>query len=392
MSTEISSIRVFTKKQLANKRVLLRIDANVPVRNGREQEDWRLLSVLPTIQFLQAKGAKIIILSHLGRPEGKVVPDLSLAPVAKHLATLLKKPVQFVPFSKGKRVDDVISSMKSGNVIMLENLRFDPGEDTGSIAFAKQLAHYGDLFVNDGFAVCHRAAASVSVLPKYLPHAAGFLLEKEMKELVTLLQNPKKPLFVLIGGAKVGTKIGVIKTLAKKSFSLALGGSLVVPFLKASGFSVGASVCADADVLLAKRLLRLKNIALPIDVVVAKNARAKSRIALIGDVKKDECIFDLGPETIRFFAVRMLRAKTIVWNGPLGMFEQKPFNKGTEACAKLLAAASKHAHTVCGGGETVEAVRELRLTKKIGWVSTGGGAMLEFLEEKTLPGIRALMK
>lgn len=390
MHTEIPSIRIFTKQQLVHKRVLLRIDANVPVKNGRVQEDWRLLSVLPTIKFLQEKGAKIILLSHLGRPEGKVVPNLSLAPIAKHLAKLLGKSVRFVPVVTGLLVEDAVSSMKSGEVLMLENLRFDPGEDVGDRAFAKQLASYGDVYVNDGFAVCHRAAASVSVLPKYLPHAAGFLLEREILELNVLLQKPKRPVFVIIGGAKVDTKIGVIKVLAEKASALALGGSLSIPFLKASGYSVGASPCRDEDLLIAKKMLRLNNLLLPVDVVVAKNAQAKSHIALVTEVKSDECIFDLGSETLELFAEHTKKAKTIVWNGPLGMFEQKPFNKGTETCAKLVAAASKHAHTVCGGGETVEAIRDLHLLKRIGWVSTGGGAMLEFLEGKKLPGIVSL--
>jgi phosphoglycerate kinase len=379
------------KINLQGRRVLLRVDFNVPLKDGKVIEDRRLKSSLSTIRELKDRGAKVVIAAHLGRPRGRKTAALSLRPVARHLAKLLSLPVAFVPETVGERVERAVEKMKSGSVLMIENLRFNSGEEKNDPRFARALGAFADYYVNDAFASSHRDAASITGVPRYLPSAAGALLLEEVKVLSSLLEKAKKPFFVLIGGAKIETKIGVIKNLAKRANAVALGGSLVAPFLKAKGFPIGRSPALPKDVTLAKRLLRDKKILLPIDVVVAKNPKAKALVRDVSAIGRDEIIYDIGPETIRLYSGLIKKAATIVWNGPLGYFEIPKFSHGTKAIALIFAARSRgKAYGVCGGGETVQAVEERKVADWIDFVSTGGGAMLEFLEGKKLPGLKAL--
>jgi phosphoglycerate kinase len=377
--------------KLRGRRVLLRVDFNVPVKNGRVLEEARLVASLPTINALRERGAKVIVATHLGRPQGRKVASLSLKPVASHLARLLKAPVAFSPEIVGPKTEAASARLRPGGVLMLENLRFDPGEEKNDPRFAKRLAGLADFYVDDAFASAHRPAASISGVPRYLPRAAGLLLLKEVEVLSKLLGKPKRPFLVVIGGAKVETKIGVIRTFARRATAVALGGSLVAPFLKAKGFSVGVSPASAADLAAAKRALGAKNILLPVDVVVAAGPKAKPRVADVADIRSKEVIYDIGPETIRAYAGLVKQARTLVWNGPLGWFEKPCYSHGTKALCLIIAARSRgRAYGVVGGGETIQAVRERGLADWFDWVSTGGGAMLEFLEGKKLPGLEVL--
>lgn len=389
----LPSIRDWKASDFDGKRVLVRVDLNVPLLRGRVGEDWRLRAALPTIRFLADRGARVLLLAHLGRPGGKRVPALSLRPVARRLSTLLGKTVTFVPDVTGPRAEKAVLRAKPGDVLLLENLRFFSGEEKNGSAFTRALAKLGDHFVQDGFAVCHRVDASLVGLPKFLPSAAGLLLAEEIRVLSHLLTHPKKPFVVLLGGAKIETKIGVIPALAKKAQTVAVGGMLVIPFLKALGHRVGASPVRAADVRAAKRLLALRALLLPSDVVVARSVSAKPVVRRINEVEAGEFIFDIGPATIRAYAKRIRAAQTIVWNGPMGYGEVPAFSHGTNALAWIAASRSRgKAYGVVGGGETVQIVRKRQLGDWFDWVSTGGGAMLAFLEGKSLPGIAALSR
>ncbi len=389
----MQSIRDWKSAELDGKRIVVRVDLNVPIVRGRVVDDWRLRAVLPTIRFLTDRGARVILLAHLGRPKGKRVPELSLRPVAKRLATLLGKPVSFVPEVIGRRVQKAIARSAPGDVLLLENLRFFPGEEKNGVTFARNLAVLGDRFVQDGFAVCHRTDASLVRLPKLLPSAAGILLSEEVAVLSHLLTRPKKPFVVLIGGAKIETKIGVIRALAKKAQTVAIGGTLLVPFLKASGYDVGSSPVTAKDVRLAKQLLALRPLLLPTDVVVATSPKAKPFVRKVKEIGAGECIYDIGPATIRAYAKKIRSAQTIVWNGPMGYAEIPTFSHGSHALAWIIASRSRgKAYGVIGGGETIQIMRKREVIEWMDWVSTGGGAMLMFLEGKALPGIAAIQK
>lgn len=389
----VPSVRSWKSADIDGKRILVRVDLNVPIVGGRVAEDWRVRAVLPTIRFLTDRGARVILLAHLGRPKGKRVASLSLRPVAKRLAILLGKPVSFVSEVVGARVEKTIARSAPGDVILLENLRFYAGEEKNGVTFARALAALGDRFVQDGFAVCHRNDASLVSLPKLLPSAAGLLLSEEIAALSHLLMHPKKPFVVLIGGAKIETKMGVIRTLAAKAQTVAIGGTLLIPFLKASGYAVGASPVTAADVRVAKRLLALRSLLLPIDVVVATSPKAKPFVRKVREIGAGECIYDIGPATIRAYAKKIRGAQTIVWNGPMGFAEIPAFSHGSHALAWIVASRSRgKAYGVIGGGETIQMMRKREVIDWVDWVSTGGGAMLTFLEGKTLPGIAALQK
>ncbi|TAL18965.1 phosphoglycerate kinase [Patescibacteria group bacterium] len=390
---KLKTVKDWPAERLRGKRVLVRADFNVPMNKGKVGEDWRIKAALPTIRHLSAAGAKIILASHLGRPSGRRSPALSLRPVARHLQQLLGKPTRFVAAASGSKVVRAVRSLRSGDILLLENLRFEAGEGKNSPRFARALADLADFYVNDAFAASHRSAASIVGVQKYLPSAAGLLLAEEIQVLSRLLSNPKKPFLVLIGGVKIETKIGVISALARRATRLAIGGALAVPFLKAKGFSVGASPLKKSDVSLARRILRSrKSIMLPTDVVVAASPKSKAFVRRVDEVGPKEIIYDIGPQTIRAFAAEVKKAETIVWNGPLGLYEERRFSHGTRALALVFGArAQGRAYGVVGGGETIDALALAGVLGYIDWVSTGGGAMLEFLEGKQLPGIEALL-
>jgi len=377
-----------------DKRVLVRVDFNVPLGNdGRvdEKEDWRLEAALPTIRYLLDQRAKIILLAHLGRPGGKIVESLRLNPVAQRLEELLGQPVVKLDDCLGQEVEERLKNIQAGEIFLLENLRFQAGEKNNQSDFAHQLAKLGEVYVNDAFGVVHRAHASIVGLPQYLPHGAGLLLEKEIKALSKLLDEPVRPLLVIIGGVKISTKIKVIKNFLKKADNLILGGALANTVISAKGFAIGKSVVEEEMIDEVKKL-ELTNIKLhiPVDIITSIDAQgqAPSRIVPVGRTKEREMILDIGPDTIRLFNQIISQAKMIVWNGPMGVFEVDRFSSGSQAVAQAVAQSS--AFSVVGGGDSIALLEQLNLTDKIDHISTGGGAMLKFLAGEKLPGIKAL--
>ncbi len=392
------SIRTLKKlRRISGKRVLVRVDFNVPLKDGALADNSRLRASLPTIQYLIQKKAKIILVSHLGRPEGKVVPDLRLAPVSEALARLLNHPVKQLADWQGEEVKKEIEQMNDGEIVMLENIRFSPDEQRNDSPLAHALASLADLFVLDGFAVAHRPDASVSQVAGYIPTVAGFLLEKEIIGLGKLLQKPKKPFVAVIGGAKMETKIPVIEALLPKVDSILLGGGIVNTVLKGLGYGVGSSLFDPEQTNVAAVYAKKEKIILPIDVVVGKKDGTGSRVVSIGKTpsticENDEAILDIGPASTELFSSIIKKAKTVVWNGAMGYFEQKPYEKSTYAIANAIANQGKKAFVVAGGGETVEAIEAIGRAKDFDLVSTGGGAMLEFLSGKKLSGVEAVLE
>ena len=378
---------------VAGKRVLVRVDFNVPIKDGEVADDTRIVAALPTIKYLIEHGAKVILMSHLGRPKGKVVPELSLRPVAKRLSELLGREVKFVPDCVGPEVEAAVAAMKPGDVILLENTRFHPEEKKNDPEFARKLAALGDVFVNDAFGSAHRAHASTEGVAHYLPAVAGFLMEKELNVLGKLLEAPEHPFVAILGGAKISDKIGVIRNLLDKVDGVLIGGGMANTFLKAEGYDVGESLVEEDSVPLAKELLESASglIHLPVDAVVADRFApdAESKVVGVDQVPKGWRILDIGPATVAHFANRLSGAKTVFWNGPMGVFEFPKFAEGTFAIARVLADL-KDAVTIIGGGDSVAAVKESGLADKMTHISTGGGASLELLEGKTLPGVAAL--
>ncbi|HLF54625.1 MAG TPA: phosphoglycerate kinase [Candidatus Nanoarchaeia archaeon] len=381
-------MRSLKEADVKGRRVLVRVDFNIPLKNGKVVDDKRIRAALPTIDFLRKKKAKVILISHLGRPDGKVVEDLRLEPIAHALSKMLKYPVHHEPDCIGSDVEDRVRTLHDGDVLLLENLRFYPEEEADDDLFAQKLAAFADVYVNDAFGTCHRAHASVHAVTRYLPSYAGFLLEKEVKVLSSLLKNPKRPFVAVMGGAKVSDKIKVIENLLKRVDAILIGGAMMFTFYKALGYNIGKSKFEADKVALAKALLKKgkKKLALPIDVVVALSPKAKGKVMSSRSIPKSMMGLDIGPVTQQIYANIIRDAKTVFWNGPMGMFEVKRFAKGTLSIAKAMAEC--RGVTVVGGGETVSAVE--KLSKKFTHVSTGGGAALEFLEGKSLPGIAAL--
>lgn len=387
-------------KDLAGKKVLVRVDFNVRVnKNGEvdENEAFKIEAVLPTIKFLLEKKAKIILMSHLGRPKGKVAPELKLDAAADHLSKLLKKLVKKTSGVVGLAVEKEVAKLKNGEILMLENVRFEKGEEKNDSKFAKSLANLGDIFVNDAFGVCHREAASVSGVAKLLPSYAGFLLEAEVSALEKVMVKPKKPLLVIMGGLKFETKLPVIEKLLPKADKILLGGGLASTCLKAMGYGVGDSLVDNEYLPLAKKIAKNKKIFLPLDLIVGTKEGGCNFHHLPVPTKPCNlfnaplAIYDIGPETIQTWSNLVKKANTLIWNGPLGHFEQPPYNHGTISMARLIASRSKgRAFGVVGGGETIAALRQSKMSEYIDHVSTGGGAMLEFLAGKKLPGIEAL--
>ena len=385
-------------KNLAGKVVLVRVDFNVPMEGKKVADDSRIQASLPTIQYLVEKKAKVIIATHLGRPDGKVVDSLKLDPVATRLSSLLKVKVKKMAEVTGPRVEVTLQKMQPGEVLMLENVRFSSDEKNETGELSKQLAEYADVFVLDGFAVAHRAAASVSGVPRHIPGYAGLLLEREVAGLDTLLHRPKAPFVVILGGAKMETKIPVLKNLLPRATCVLLGGGVINTYFKARGYGVGDSLLNAEYVSQALRYCRNRKAIVPLDVVVGRPDGRKSRIVKVGKKPHTLCepgegIFDIGPATIELYKSYIQKAKTLVWNGAMGYFEQQPYDTGTLAIARLVAAQSKgKAFGVVGGGETVQALEMVHMSDAVDLVSTGGGAMLEYLSGEKLPGIEVLKR
>lgn len=381
---------------VAGKKVLVRVDFNVPLNDkGEITDDTRITASLPTIQYLLEQNAAVILMAHLGRPKGQVKPELSLAPVAKHLGKLLGKKILFAPDCVGEAAQAAASKLKPGHILLLENLRFHKEEEKNDMEFAEKLASLADLYVNDGFGVSHRAHASVEGVTHFLPAAAGFLLEKEIQYVGQAVTNPLHPFVAIIGGAKVSDKIGVISNLLDKVDTLLIGGGMANTFLAAQGYKMGKSLVEEDKLDLAKELLAKAkknkvNMLLPTDLVMAAAFApdAEHVTEKVKNLNQAYMALDIGAETSKAYAEALADAKMIVWNGPMGVFEMDAFCKGTEAVAK--AVAKSRATSIVGGGDSVAAIEKLGLAKRITHISTGGGASLEYLEGKVLPGVAAL--
>ena len=374
------------------KRVLVRVDFNVPLENGEVADDTRIRAVLPTIRYLLERGAAVILMSHLGRPKGLVQEDLRLDPVGRRLSELLGQEVVKVDDCVGPEVERATKSLQPGQVLLLENLRFHPEEEENDQGFARQLASLADVYVNDAFGTAHRAHASTTGVTEYLPSVAGLLMERELQVLGDALANPTRPFVAVLGGAKVSDKIGVIRNLLSKVDLLLVGGGMANTFLKAQGYQVGESLVEDDSLALAKDILAQAGgkLVLPVDVVVADAFAddANSQTVGVEQVPPGWRILDIGPRTVGLFEDRLRSAGTVVWNGPMGVFEFPRFAAGTIALASSLASAP--ATTIVGGGDSIAALQQAGLAEKMTHVSTGGGASLEFLEGRVLPGVEAL--
>jgi len=381
---------------IKGKRVFIRVDFNVPIDNNMViTDDRRIRSALPTINYAIDAGAKVILASHLGRPKGKVDPRFSLAPVAKRLAARLNKEVFFAPDCIGPQVDIILSKMKEGDVLLLENLRFHDGEEKNDDEFSKALAKHADFYVNDAFGTAHRAHASTVGITKYLRSAAGFLMKKEIDYLKGVVENPVRPFVAILGGSKVSGKIGVLENLAKKVDKVIVGGGMAFTFLKAMGYEVGDSLLEPDMIDLASDIVsKLKKNSvkfyLPVDCVVAQTmeAGAETKIVTTQEIPKGWRALDIGPASVKLFSEAIQNAKTIIWNGPMGVFEMDAFSRGTYAIAHSVSDA--YALTIVGGGDTDYAVHNAGVSDAITFISTGGGASLLLLEGKDLPGITAL--
>jgi phosphoglycerate kinase len=379
-----------------DKRVLVRVDYNVPVdKNNNISDDSRIRASLPTLNYLLDHQAKIILCSHFGRPKGKVVESMRLAPEAGRLSELLGRPVTALKDCIGPEVEKAVSGMKNGDLVLLENLRFHPEEEANDPDFARSLARLADVYVDDAFGASHRAHASISGVASYLPAIAGFLMEKELNFLGSLLESPSRPFVAVLGGAKVSDKLGVVRSILEKVDALLIGGGMAANFLKAQGFAVGASAIEEDKLDYTREMIKKAQnkgvqLLLPSDVVAAEKLEegAQSRTVPIKEIPATWVIADIGPETTNQFAREIQSSKTAFWNGPMGVFEVEAFARGTRGIAKAL--AESKATTVVGGGSTAEAVEEMGLAGKMTHVSTGGGASLELLEGLELPGVAVL--
>jgi len=375
------------------KRVLVRVDFNTPLSGGAVSDDTRIRAALPTINYLLERDAALILCSHLGRPKGKVAPELKMDPVAARLSELLERPVKKLDDCVGPAVEAAVQAMQPGDVVLLENTRFHAGEKGNDPQFAQQLANLAEIYVNDAFGTAHRAHASTEGVAHLLPAVAGFLIEKELQFLGQAASDPERPYVAILGGAKISDKIGVIESLLGKCDRLLIGGGMANTFFKAMGFEVGDSLIEEEAVPTAQSLLDSfgSQLVLPVDVVIANafDNDAQSKLVAPNDVPTGWRILDVGPKTVATFESALGGARMVVWNGPLGVFEMPNFAQGTFAVAEML--ANKDATTIIGGGDSAAAVRQANLADKMSHVSTGGGASLELLEGKSLPGIAALM-
>jgi phosphoglycerate kinase len=394
------TVATLTAADVSGKRVLVRADFNVPLDDqGNITDDTRIRAALPTIQDLTGKGAKVVLCSHFGRPKGKVVDDMRLTPVAQRLSELLGQDVVKCDDCVGEAVLSAVNGLQNGQVALLENVRFYAGEEANDPEFAQQLAANADLYVNDAFGTAHRAHASTEGVTKYLsPSVGGFLIEKELEYLQAAIENPQRPLAAIIGGSKVSSKIGVIETLLDKVDKLLIGGGMVFTFYKARGLSVGKSLVEEDKLELAKSLeVKAKEkgveLLLPTDVVVADNFApdANAQTVSVEAIPDGWMGLDIGPDSIKVFQAALKQCKSVIWNGPMGVFEFDKFAVGTEAIAHTLAELTPQGvTTIIGGGDSVAAVEKVGVAEQMSHISTGGGASLELLEGKTLPGIAAL--
>lgn len=380
---------------LAGKRVFCRVDFNVPMEDGKITDDTRIRAVLPTIQHLVEKGAKVILASHMGRPKGEVTEELRLTSVGEHLSELLHKPVQKLDESIGASVEHAIAGMDQGDIVLLENVRFHKGEEKNDSALAEQFSKLADVFVNDAFGAAHRAHASTEGIAKYIPAVSGLLMEKELDVLGKALSEPERPFTAIIGGAKVKDKIGVIDHLLDKVDNLLIGGGLSYTFSRAQGYDIGKSLVEEDKIDLAKSFIEKAknkgvNLYLPMDVVVASefSKDAETKVVNIDEIPSDWMGLDIGPKTTSQYADVIANSKLIIWNGPMGVFEMAPFAEGTKGVANAM--ATTQAYTVIGGGDSAAAVEKFDVADKMDHISTGGGASLEFMEGKDLPGVVAL--
>ncbi len=391
-------LNTIREADLKNKRVLIRVDFNVPLKDGKVTDATRIVAALPTINYILSQpGTSLVVMSHFGRPKGKKNPDFSMVPVGKKFEELLGRPVKVASDVIGPEVKKEVKSLKAGEVLLLENCRFYPDEEANNPEFAKELASFGDVYVNDAFGTAHRAHASTEGVSHFLPSYAGFLIEKEVKFMAPLLENPDKPFVAIIGGSKVSSKISVLESLVKTCDTIVIGGGMAYTFLKVQGHTIGKSLVEDDFLETAKNFLaaakaKKVNVILPVDHICADNFAEDAKPVKVDSVDIPENLMgmDIGPKTTKAIVDAVSGAKSVVWNGPMGVFEFASFAKGTEEVAKALAASK--AITVVGGGDSVAAINKFGLADKISHVSTGGGASLEFLEGKTLPGIKALEK
>ncbi|MBU1291660.1 MAG: phosphoglycerate kinase [bacterium] len=392
------TIKDLNKNQLEGKRVLVRVDFNVPLNEELEiTDDTRIKAALSTIKYLMSHQAKVVLMSHLGRPKGKVVEKLRLDPVAKRLSELLEQEVKKLNDCIGEEVEKIVSNMQKGGVVLLENLRFHPEEEKNDYEFSKKLANLADIFVNDAFGTAHRAHASTFGVARMLPSYAGFLMAKEIEVLSNLIENPERPFVVVLGGAKISGKIEIVQNLLSIADRILIAGGMSYTCLAALGYEVGNSLLEEYDLEIVKKMLKKakekgNKILLPVDLVITKEAseRTESKMVEIKDIPKDVIGVDLGDKSIAIFEKEIKKARTVFWNGPVGVFEIKKYAKGTNRIAKILADMQGKAVTIIGGGDSIAAIENAGLAEKMTHISTGGGASLEFLGGEKLPGIEVL--
>ncbi len=397
----MSQFKTIDDLDVAGKRVLVRCDLNVPMQDGRVTDSTRIDRTVPTLNELSNRGAKVIVISHFGRPKGRVIPEMSLAPVAKALAQSCGLPVTFATDTVGEHAKMTIAAMQEGDIVMLENLRFHAGEEANDKDFTVKLSHLGDLYVSDAFSCSHRAHASTEGLAHLLPSAAGRLMQVEVESLARALESPAPPVAAVVGGAKVSTKMEVLGNLSQKVDVLIIGGGMANTFLFAQGIDVGNSLC-EKDMAGAARDILLKaesagcDIVLPIDAVVAREfkAGAASETVALDQIPADAMMLDVGPASIAAVTAKLERCKTLVWNGPFGAFEIPPFDAGTNGVAQAAARLTREGKlvSVAGGGDTVAALAHAGVSKDFSYISTAGGAFLEWMEGKKLPGVEVLRK
>lgn len=391
----MKSKKTMKDMQLEGQRVFCRVDFNVPMENGQVTDDTRIRAAIPTIEYMVEQGAKVILASHLGRPNGEVNEDMRLTTAGEKLAELIGKPVRKLDTSIGQEVEQAIASMNNGDIVLLENVRFHAGEEKNDADLAKSFADLADVFVNDAFGAAHRAHASTAGIADYIPAVSGLLIEKELDVLGKALSTPERPFTAIIGGAKVKDKIGVINHLLDKVDNLIIGGGLAYTFLKAQGYEIGKSLLEEDKIDLAKSFIQKAkdngvNLYLPIDVVVADDFSkdANTKVVKNDAIPSDWEGLDIGTETAELYAKVIGESKLVIWNGPMGVFELEPFAGGTKRVAQAMAATA--GYTVIGGGDSAAAVEKFGVADKMDHISTGGGASLEFMEGKDLPGVSAL--
>jgi phosphoglycerate kinase len=389
------TFRTLDQLDVTGKRVLSRVDFNVPLEDGRITDDTRITAAIPTIRALLDAGAGVLLVSHLGRPKGQANPKYSLRPVVAHLSDLLGQPVELATDVVGPSASSIAAGLQPGQVAMLENVRFEPGEEKNDPELARRLANLADAYVNDAFGAAHRAHASTEGVAHLLPSAAGLLMARELDALGNVLASPEHPVVVLLGGAKISDKIGVITNFMQTADAILVGGGIVNTMLAATGHEMGKSLVETEALDTARSLLEQarsegRTLVIPTDLVVAPSVERASdaRVVAADGVGPDDAAFDIGPDSVAAFSELIDGAKTVVWNGPMGLFEVEPFDRGTRAVAE--AVASSNAYSVVGGGDSVAALQQMGLADKISHISTGGGASLEFLEGRTLPGVAAL--